>query len=388
MADLVIKTNTSGNDASVTLNRGSAATHWKMLAQSGNFFLQHQINNAGEWKTSLRINETNQGNNMVFVGSITATSFIGNLSGTASYASNSDCLDSLHASSFLQCAGGQTLTGVIHLSSTGAVNAADSTTILAYNNSSCSNASTGTCIGGLGNMTTIRGNALYHAIDATNKSVILTAANYTSYAPSKTGSGASGTWNIDISGKATFSNLSLGNADTARPVIFQDSNLYTDKLSACYANNFKYNPASGNFYVPHGIFSNGLQSAGHLYLTGANASSSTSNTSQIVFGTASNNHVVISSNTNCLIINPSTSTTSGQIAMYTDKQSSFPNGIGMGPLSASTGTFSGAVSASSVSAAAHYGCLFLQNLGYTCYGTADPNSAGLDKVEGRVYFKI
>lgn len=51
---------------------------------------------------------------------------------------------------------------------------------------------------------------------------------------------------------------------------------------------------------------------GHLYLTGANASSSVANTSQIVFGTSSNNHVVLTSNTNAIIINPTTSSASGQ----------------------------------------------------------------------------
>lgn len=51
---------------------------------------------------------------------------------------------------------------------------------------------------------------------------------------------------------------------------------------------------------------------GHIYLTGANASSSVANTSQIVFGTPSNNHVVLTSNANAIIINPTTSSASGQ----------------------------------------------------------------------------
>jgi hypothetical protein len=67
--------------------------------------------------------------------------------------------------------------------------------------------------------------------------------------------------------------------------------------------------------------------SGHIYLTGANASSSTGSTSQIVFGTSDNNHVVISSNDNTLVINPSTSTTTNQIVLYLDKPSQFPSGI-------------------------------------------------------------
>lgn len=66
---------------------------------------------------------------------------------------------------------------------------------------------------------------------------------------------------------------------------------------------------------------------GHVYLTGAQASSSTGNTTQLVFGTSSNNHVAITSNNNAIVINPTTSTTTGQIVLYLDKASSFPKGI-------------------------------------------------------------
>jgi len=57
-------------------------------------------------------------------------------------------------------------------------------------------------------------------------------------------------------------------------------------------------------------------SGGHIYLTGANSSSSVSSTTQIVFGTSNSNHVVISSNDDNLIINPSTSDTTGQIELH------------------------------------------------------------------------
>ena len=53
---------------------------------------------------------------------------------------------------------------------------------------------------------------------------------------------------------------------------------------------------------------------GHIYMTGA-TSSSTSNTSQIVFGTSSDNHVAISSNPDTIVINPATDSTTGQIVM-------------------------------------------------------------------------
>lgn len=67
--------------------------------------------------------------------------------------------------------------------------------------------------------------------------------------------------------------------------------------------------------------------SGHVYFSGASASSSTGNTSQIVFGTSSNNHVAISSNDNAIVINPTTSSTTNQIVLYLDKQSQFPSGI-------------------------------------------------------------
>ena len=67
--------------------------------------------------------------------------------------------------------------------------------------------------------------------------------------------------------------------------------------------------------------------SGHVYLTGAKESSSTGNTSQIVFGTSDNNHVALSSNANALVINPTTTTTTNQIVLYLDKASQFPSGL-------------------------------------------------------------
>lgn len=67
--------------------------------------------------------------------------------------------------------------------------------------------------------------------------------------------------------------------------------------------------------------------SGHIYLTGAKPASSTGSTSQIVFGTSSDQHVAISSNTNAIVINPNTTTTNNQIVLYLDKASQFPSGI-------------------------------------------------------------
>lgn len=74
---------------------------------------------------------------------------------------------------------------------------------------------------------------------------------------------------------------------------------------------------------------------GHLYLEGAVANSSSSNTTQLVFGTSSNNHVAISSNTNALVINKDVKTTSPQIVLYIESPSKFPYGIDCGPITGS-----------------------------------------------------
>lgn len=67
--------------------------------------------------------------------------------------------------------------------------------------------------------------------------------------------------------------------------------------------------------------------SGHIYLTGAKVSSSTSNTSQIIFGTSTDNHLALSSNNNALVINPDAKSTNNQIVLYLDKPSVFPSGI-------------------------------------------------------------
>lgn len=79
----------------------------------------------------------------------------------------------------------------------------------------------------------------------------------------------------------------------------------------------------GNSFLPLA----GGNLTGHIYLTGAKATNSTSNTSQIVFGTQADNHIAISSNTNALVLNPSTSDPTNQIILYLDKSSLFPKGI-------------------------------------------------------------
>lgn len=70
---------------------------------------------------------------------------------------------------------------------------------------------------------------------------------------------------------------------------------------------------------------------GHLFLGGVEANSSTSNTTQIIFGPESdskeNDHIALSSNNDMLILNPNREDTSSQILLSINTMSEFPNGI-------------------------------------------------------------
>ena len=71
----------------------------------------------------------------------------------------------------------------------------------------------------------------------------------------------------------------------------------------------------------------GEVSGGHIYLTGAKSSSSTGNTTQLIFGTSSDEHVAITSNTNMIVINPDSKSTNNQILLNLNASSQFPKGI-------------------------------------------------------------
>lgn len=90
-----------------------------------------------------------------------------------------------------------------------------------------------------------------------------------------------------------------------------------------------------------GFPASGGDITGHLYLTGAKPSSSTGNTSQIIFGTKTNEHVALSSNTAMLVINPNSTSSANQILLKLGAASSFPKGIaagGVSPISNNTST--------------------------------------------------
>lgn len=73
----------------------------------------------------------------------------------------------------------------------------------------------------------------------------LSSANYNSYAPTLTGTGASGTWNISITGNATTISAGESTGDYDRPVWFsyqENGTVVNGKLG--YNDNFTYNPST------------------------------------------------------------------------------------------------------------------------------------------------
>ena len=71
----------------------------------------------------------------------------------------------------------------------------------------------------------------------------------------------------------------------------------------------------------------GGKMSGHIYMGGAKETSSTSNPSQLIFGTSGNEHVAISSNSDAVIINPNSTSTEGQVILGVNgKASEFTGG--------------------------------------------------------------
>lgn len=132
-------------------------------------------------------------------------------------------------------------------------------------------------------------------------------------------------------------------SQTANRIIYT-SNASTIASSGHYASSNKIainstTAPSGAFHV-NGIstFAAPSNGHGHLYFTGAVANSSTSNKTQLVFGTSSDNHLAISSNTKALVLNPTTASTSNQIVLYLEQASLFPGGISINSVVNADGT--------------------------------------------------
>ncbi len=150
-------------------------------------------------------------------------------------------------------------------------------------------------------------------------------------------SDSNSTITVGLSGVVAVANGGTGNGtQTASRLIYSESasklsssnhystssQLFVNSTTADTKYTFKVNGATGF-------------TGGHIYLTGAAASSSTASTTQLVFGTPggtdnANNHIVLSSNKGALVINPTIDSTDGQIVFYLGKQSSIPGGVSAG----------------------------------------------------------
>lgn len=137
---------------------------------------------------------------------------------------------------------------------------------------------------------------------------------------------------IELTDIVAVENGGTGNGtQTANRLIYSES---ASKLSSSghYASSTKLGINTTSVDSDYTFKVNGATafSGGHIYLTGSSVSSSTANTTQIIFGTPSTNHVALSANDNTLVINPTSNSTDGQIVLYLNKQSSFPAGINGG----------------------------------------------------------
>jgi len=80
-----------------------------------------------------------------------------------------------------------------------------------------------------------------------NDHIVLNSANYTNYTVTKTGSGASGSWGISITGSAASLESKSETGNYARPIWFSQhdgTNVVNTKLG--YNANFTYNPSTRN----------------------------------------------------------------------------------------------------------------------------------------------
>ena len=155
---------------------------------------------------------------------------------------------------------------------------------------------------------------------------------------------------------------------TANRVLFASGNAITASSHSIDSTKLAINTSQGvtnyNFCVNgSSYFHNGAVNfaGGHLYLRGSSASSSTANTTQLIFGTESAQHIALSANDNALILNPDAATVTNQIVLYLNQASVFPSGLQIG------------------------GKLILEN---EIYGSLDDMNAISSPVEGQVFFVL
>lgn len=164
-----------------------------------------------------------------------------------------------------------------------------------------------------------------------NKTIVDATLNSTSVNPvqNKVINTAISNLQTEINNKADFNSVnqeieSLDNSLNEIRDTFNERIIDIENSAVTSINNIK--PTDGNISLEY-LAPSGGNITGHLYFTGAKPNSSTASTSQIVFGTPTEQHVAISSNTKALVVNPNTTQTTNQIVLYLEKESIFPRGI-------------------------------------------------------------
>lgn len=134
---------------------------------------------------------------------VTATTFTGNLDGTADSATKAtnDSNGANIANTYVKKAGGTT-TGKITFASTDLNNLPEVNKTSDDNMSGVRFSSKTKFLGAVGKRLSNGEDLLNLRSDNTTTDVVLDSRNYTNYAPTKTGVGASGTWGININGNA------------------------------------------------------------------------------------------------------------------------------------------------------------------------------------------
>lgn len=238
--NVVIADLTSARSPALTFQRSQAKdtyTDWRLLASAGNLNIQHQ-HTSGDWITSLIINENMQNNGLISTNySISASSFIGSLQGNADTASKWKTARTLTVGNQSNSIDGSSNISYsvesILMTNTTINSTTDWNTVLnaggyrvhggngftaEYNGPVGAYAYGGLYVLGKNNTDHWPIHQIYipHTTSASgiwyrsgwagryNSSwnLILDSNNYTKYTVTKGGSGASGTWGINITGNA------------------------------------------------------------------------------------------------------------------------------------------------------------------------------------------
>ena len=227
------------------------AVDWSLIVQGGHLIIQHQEGSG--WKDTLRL--THDTNKATVTGNIQSSGFIKTgssdsyvLLGNGGHKALSDFATTTNLGNYLPLTGG-TMKGDINLPYNTSISNGSGTAghyMLNWTGDS-------TIVGSTQGATYLRsnGNNLYHRDSGGNDSLILDSYNYTSYTVKKDGTGATGTWSINISGNANTASIIknvYGAESGGTEEYYKISNLL-DKQNNYHATYIITTRATENYYV-------------------------------------------------------------------------------------------------------------------------------------------